>query len=187
MSYAAPHACRRVEGGAHETVCTTTRRYVGGGLRAPDTLARMVAVIRASVSDPRVWRVARRIAAKTNSRDQAVLARAVRAWCDARYRYVRDPRRVELLQSPQRMLTEIANTGYFAGDCDEASIMTAALCTAIGIPCELHAISFRAGKPLSHVFAIAYPDRGAPVELDIVRPRALPAPSGFPRTLRARV
>jgi transglutaminase-like putative cysteine protease len=187
MTYAAPHACRRVEGDTRETVCTTTRRYVGGVLRAPDTLARMVAVIRGSVSDPRVWRVARRIAAKTDSRDQGTLARAVRKWCDARYRYVRDPRRVELLQSPSRMLSEIARDGYFAGDCDEASILTSALCTAIGIRCELHAISFRAGQPLSHVFAVACPDRGAPVELDIVRPRSLPAPSGFPRTLRARV
>lgn len=144
-------------------------------------------MIRASTPQTVVWRTARMIAARENTRDQTTLARTIRKWCDDRFRYVRDPRNVELLQSPARMLEEIDTYGYFAGDCDEASILTATLCTAVGIRCELHAVSFRVGRPLSHVFAVAYPERGAPVDLDIVRPPEVPLPSRFPQTLRARV
>lgn len=188
MPFVAAKSCARVAGAARETVCTSGRKFVNGSLRADETMRAMVAMIRGSLSDPRVWRVARRIAADSNSRDQTTVARAVRAWCLKRFRYVRDPKRVELLQSPVRMLEEIERFGYFAGDCDEASIMTAALCCAVGIECELMAVAFRPGVPLSHVFAVALPDRGArPVELDIVRPPAVPMPASFPETLRARV
>lgn len=189
MPYASAGVCTTValEGAASERVCTHGAGEKLRALRAETTLARMVRIVRASVSNPQVWRVARRIVGSANSRNQRVQALAIRKWCLKHYRYVRDPKRVELLQQPAQLLREIARYGYFVGDCDEASLLTAALCTAVGIRCELHAVSFRANSPLSHVFAIAYPDGAAPVELDIVRPPEIKAPQTFPETLRARV
>ena len=187
MSYAPACGLVSFTGAPAEAVCTSATKYAGGTLRADITLQRMRHLVRSSLKNPQVWRVARRIAAETNSREQATLARAVRAWCDRRFRYVRDPQRVELLQSPARLLQEIAADGYFAGDCDEASILTAALCCAIGIRCEFHAVSFSYEKPLSHVFAVAYPERGKSQELDIVRPRGVEMPKTWPKLLRAAV
>lgn len=187
MSYAPTCGPVTFTGAPAEAVCTSARRYAAGTLRPEITLRAMSRLVRSEMKNPQVWRVARKIAAETNSRDQGTLARAIRKWCDARFRYVRDPQRVELLQSPSRLLTEIATDGYFAGDCDEASILTAALCCAVGIRCEFHAVSFRDDRPLSHVFAVAYPDRGPCQELDIVRPRGVKMPASFPRRLRAPV
>jgi transglutaminase-like putative cysteine protease len=59
-------------------------------------------------------------------------------------RYVKDPVPFELLQTPQKTLE------YGQGDCDDKSILLAALLQSIGHPARFVSVGFKGG-PLSHV------------------------------------
>lgn len=185
MNTAHSRACGMVSDGTRQyPVCTAARKFVRGKLTPDKTLRDMRELVRKARSDPRVYMLARDIAARTNSRDQKVLARALRRWASDRFRYVRDPISVELLSSPTQMIDQIMRAGYMAGDCDEASILTAALLNGAGIPCEFHAVSFSPERPLSHVFTVAKPDGARPIEMDIVRPPGAVPPQRWPKLLR---
>lgn len=135
---------------------------------APTTLSRMAANIRSALRDPAVVEVARGIIAKVTPRDCEGQARAIRAWVDARFRFVRDPLGVELLESPAFHLSRIKAYGFVQGDCDDAATITAALGMAVGIPAVLHAVAFfTPDAPFAHVFTVLHPSPGAPVEMDI--------------------
>lgn len=135
---------------------------------APETLARMASNIRASLKDPAVVEVARGIIANVPPRDCIAQARAVRAWTDKRFRFVRDPLGVELLETPAFLLSRIKQYGFVQGDCDDAATLTAALGMAVGLPASLHAVAFfDKAAPFAHVFTLLHPPGAAPVEQDI--------------------
>lgn len=135
---------------------------------APQTLARMADNIRASLSDPRIVETARAIIRSVPPRDCVAQARAIRAWVAARFRFVRDPLGVELLETPAFLLSRIERDGVVQGDCDDAATLTAALGMAVGIRATLHAVAFfTKSAPFAHVFTVLHPEPGAPVEMDI--------------------
>jgi transglutaminase-like putative cysteine protease len=135
---------------------------------APTTLGRMAANIRASLKDPAVVEVARGIIAGVAPRDCVGQARAIRAWVDRRFRFVRDPLGVELLETPAFHLSRIKQYGFVQGDCDDAATLTAALGMAVGLPATLHAVAFfERDAPFAHVFTLLHPPGAAPVEQDI--------------------
>lgn len=70
--------------------------------------------------------------------------RAVQVWAQQNIRYIRDPPDLELVQTPQKTLQ------WRAGDCDDQSVLTAALLQSIGHPVQFMAMGFRGG-PLEHV------------------------------------
>jgi transglutaminase-like putative cysteine protease len=74
--------------------------------------------------------------------------RLIQQWVQDHIRYVLDPidseGGVELVQTPQKTLE------YRAGDCDDQSVLIAALLSAIGHPARFIAVGFR-GEGLSHV------------------------------------
>lgn len=166
---------------------TTAERFPGGTLKADRTLRQMRAHVRAALKDPTVWETARAIVAAVPERDQTAQALAIRAWVLARYRYVNDPVAVELLETPGYLLAQIRDKGQAWGDCDAGASLTAALCAAVGIACELWAVGFARTGGFQHVFAVALPRRGPAVELDVSRPSAVNMPRRFARRLRLRI
>jgi len=70
--------------------------------------------------------------------------RAVQLWVQQNIRYIQDPPDVELVQTPQKTVQ------WKAGDCDDQSVLIAALLQSIGHPCQFMAMGF-SGGPLSHV------------------------------------
>lgn len=70
--------------------------------------------------------------------------RAIQQWVQQNIRYIRDPTSVELVQTPQKTLQ------WMAGDCDDQSVLTAALLDSIGHPAQFYAVGFRGG-PLEHI------------------------------------
>lgn len=135
---------------------------------APKTLERMAQNIRDSLRDPAVVEVARGIIARVAPRDCEGQARAIRAWTDKRFRFVRDPLGVELLETPSFHLARIKKYGFVQGDCDDAATITAALGMAVGIPATLHAVAFfKPDAPFAHVYTVLHPTPGQPVEQDI--------------------
>lgn len=135
---------------------------------APQTLARMAHNIRASLKDPAVVETARGIVARVEPRDCVAQARAIRAWTDKRFRFVRDPLGVELLETPAFHLARIRELGFVQGDCDDAATITAALGMAIGIPAMLHAVAFfDPGAPFAHVYTVLYPTNGTGATVEV--------------------
>lgn len=167
---------------------TQAREHYGRGkLHAQHTLDVMRKNIIEATAEPLCWETARDIAADVARSDQQAQALAVRQWVSAHYRYVNDPVKVELLETPGYLLSRIRARGYALGDCDAGASITAALCSALGIQVELWAVAFAPNAGFQHVFAVAFPKVGAPVELDVSRPTRAPMPHKFPRRLRLRV
>lgn len=65
-------------------------------------------------------------------------------------RYVNDPRHVEVVKDPQRMVEEIAHTGSTQADCDEIALLCGTLCLHLGREVEWVALGFEPDS-LSHV------------------------------------
>jgi hypothetical protein len=66
------------------------------------------------------------------------------------FRYTNDPRHVEWIKDPQRMVEEIVQQGTTACDCDELSLMMAVMLLQLGREVEFVALGFEPGQ-LTHV------------------------------------
>lgn len=66
------------------------------------------------------------------------------------FRYANDPRHVELVKTPRRMVEEIRERGNTVVDCDDIATMAATMLLLIGREVELVALGFAPGS-LSHV------------------------------------
>ena len=66
------------------------------------------------------------------------------------FRYINDPRHVELVKDPQRMVEEIMNFGTTAVDCDEQALMCATMAMQLGRRPQFVALGF-APNTLTHV------------------------------------
>lgn len=77
---------------------------------------------------------------------------AVRYWVADRCPYFRDPVHVEWIRDPVALLEAIKKNGTVRCDCDEVTVLLAALLLAAGAPCEFVTVSFVRGQPPSHVF-----------------------------------
>jgi hypothetical protein len=66
------------------------------------------------------------------------------------FRYMNDPRHVELVKDPERLVQEIASSGHATADCDEITAAEATCCLMLGREAELVALGFGEGE-LTHV------------------------------------
>lgn len=66
------------------------------------------------------------------------------------FRYVNDPRHVEFVKDPQRMVEEITQFGTTAVDCDEQALMCATMALQLGRRPQFVALGFSPGS-LTHV------------------------------------
>jgi hypothetical protein len=83
-------------------------------------------------------------------------------------RYTNDPRHVEVVKDPQRMVEEIAQFGCAVADCDEIVCLAATMCLQVGREVEFVAVGFGEGQ-LSHVgLRVREPKSNAWVWLDAV-------------------
>ena len=82
------------------------------------------------------------------------------------FSYTNDPRHVELVKTPERMVREIQEHGTMLGDCDDYSVMSSTMCLQVGRNVDLVALGF-APNTLSHVGARAEePKSGAWIWMD---------------------
>lgn len=110
------------------------------------------------------------IVGQLGSKDYLSEILALYYWVCAHTRYANDPRTVELVRSPQECLTRLKNVigqlrGIYAGksswkpslDCDDLTILLAALCMSLGREVRIVTVAFRnaffAGKrQYQHVY-----------------------------------
>lgn len=122
----------------------TNKRYpVGRGQSVvtaiPDTIAgiefqvaKMAEYVREYSGHPDVVKFARELVRNAKAQDLTDEAKKVYKFLLAHTRYVRDPSRRELIQTPELMVRDIKETGLTQGDCDELATLTATLLEAIG-------------------------------------------------------
>lgn len=128
---------------------------------ALETIAKLIAK---GCVDPMIVRAARKITSDCPARDDLceleAIYRAVKEG-DPRVpalakglRYVSDPRNVDWYQGAKRILEE-CKAGGCAGDCDEATILVASLCGAVGFKVGARAYGKPGTKNYQHVYPIA--------------------------------
>lgn len=128
---------------------TTAPVAAGASIRQPipDTLAginfevkRMKDYVDFYSGDPSVVTITRRLVDTCRPQDELCESRRIYEALLDSTRFVKDPTKKELIQTPQRMLAEIGERGITSGDCDELSTLLATMLSAIG-----HRPQFRFG------------------------------------------
>lgn len=143
------------------------------------TVKRMADAVRESLTDPTVRDTALAIIRGCPGRDYPCQVGALRRWLAARFRFRRDPHRLEWVVSPVRQLAYVRGQGFVEGDCDDAAVLAAALGEAVGFPARLAVLGFLGpAGPFGHVFTelgVSSPPAAAGwYELDVTRSLATP-------------
>lgn len=170
---------------------TSAQRFTidEGDAGVRQTVARMADLIRAGVATPAARRVATQIVANVVPTDYLAQIYAIRAYLTEHIQFLRDPSGVELLHTPDLLLSMIAENGAAYVDCDDAAILGGTLAGAIGMRVALVTVAFLDTKQpnryadMSHIWASVSPPSGMYddagnqlwIELDATRPfQALP-------------
>lgn len=122
------------------------------GVRA--TLKVMRDIVRKTRATLPVRITAQQLVQSCAEKDYLCEATTLHAFVRDQVRYIRDTRDVELIQMPEQTLQ------LRSGDCDDKSLLLAALAESIGFPSRFRAIGMDGG-PYSHVYSeIMIPGRG---------------------------
>lgn len=139
----------------------------------------MRGLVRAGVADPLTLETAQRIVRTCPPRNAKCEAQTLRSWLAAHFRFVADPISQETLRSPRRDLEQLARDGVISGDCDDATVIAAALAAAIGLrPYAVVTAFRRPGAPFRHVYAVVPVDGTLTewVDFDVTRPAGIEPP-----------
>jgi len=154
----------------------TLEQIPGGTAGTLTTLRRMHQLVREAVVDPGVRDVALAIVRPCPGRAYTCQLRALRAWLAGRFRFRRDPYRVEWAMAPAKQLATVRGQGFVEGDCDDAAILAAALGQAVGFPARFVVLGFLGARgPYGHVYTELQAPASPWVEFDVTRSR-LPTP-----------
>jgi transglutaminase-like putative cysteine protease len=128
------------------------------------TLKVMVRLARQFKKDPAIREVAAGLIRSLPQYDTMGEVKALHAFVRDGIRYTNDINRVETVQTPKATL-ELG-----IGDCDDKSLLLAALLESIGRPARFVAIGMN-GRPLSHVLTeVRHGPAGKWVPLETIRP-----------------
>ena len=108
-------------------------------------LKEMRRLVRQGKSNPIVFDLSRDIVKNIQSKKWGLEVAAVFRWVRDNIRYVKDPRNIETLHTPEKILE------FGQGDCDDQSILLATLLESIGHPARFVAVGFTPGT-FSHVY-----------------------------------
>lgn len=125
----------------------TTKSIPSGKPGIIETMKAMRAAVRASKTDYFIRQTAAQIVSQVTAKDWFGEASALYEWVRDNIRYTLDPVDVELLHAPAQVLSQRA------GDCDDFSILLAALLQSLGHPAAFKAVGFEPGE-LSHVYVL---------------------------------
>lgn len=90
---------------------------------------------------------------------------AITAWLRSHFSY--RPEANEVLRTVPWMWADFFQLGHIEGDCDDASIWSAAVFAALGYRVRLRAIRYSDPQEFQHVFAEVYRVRWVPSDLTV--------------------
>jgi len=95
---------------------------------------------------------------------------ALRGWLGQVLEFQADPYGSEAVRTVPEMLREAQHTGKVVGDCDDASVLSAALAMSVGLPARFVVLGWSGPDgPFGHVYTEARAPDGW-VEFDVTRP-----------------
>lgn len=137
-----------------ETITTAQLLAIpNGNAGTLETLKKMRLLIISEVSNYRIIQLARYLVEDLKQQDFLGEAKLIQEFVRDQIRYVKDPRNVELIQTPTKTL-EIGQ-----GDCDDKSILVSTLLECLGMPTRLAAVGFNNSDFCSHVLVEVYINR----------------------------
>lgn len=137
---------------------TTVRRVPSGDRQTHATLATMREVVAKSLYIPEVVETAVGIVRYVPGRDTVTQQRALRDWLAQRVSFLPDPAiNGDVLRTPDYALRQIKQYGIARLDCDDTSMLSAALAKAIGMQARFIVLGFPEYK---HVYAEALTTEG---------------------------
>lgn len=96
------------------------------------TAERLSDLVRRAVKDPAFIVSAQGMSLPAGTRDGRQVIAQVAQFVRSHWTFRRDPVGIELVKTPQRLLTEYRSAGIMVGDCDDASVLIASLLAALG-------------------------------------------------------
>jgi hypothetical protein len=157
---------------------------------AEETLRRMARVCAKAVRNVEIVRYANEIIEAARPRDYRAQIALIRLFLETYFRFVDNPRGVQLVRDPLSMILDIERRGFTQGACDDAAVLVATFGMANGLSAQFRAVAFAhrqiaAGEtppPFSHVIADLW--NGERWEdLDVTRPHEMTRPPVVVRTL----
>ncbi|HXT00353.1 MAG TPA: transglutaminase-like domain-containing protein [Elusimicrobiota bacterium] len=122
-----------------------------------ETVNAMVTAVKWSLQHYDLRARAELLIASCQERDELCEVRSIFKWVLAHFRYVRDPRFLEMFKSPEIVDQEISARGQFQGDCDDVSGYLAALLLSIGYPVKFVVINVVGqGDDFRHIYMKVY-------------------------------
>jgi transglutaminase-like putative cysteine protease len=130
------------------------------------TLQVMARLTNNAIAQSQFREAALQIIGTVSAANQAQAINGIREFVRSHIRLVADPG--ELLIVPEVMLFLIYTRGWTAGDCDDASMLTASLLGSVGFQVRFRAVGPREDGSYTHVFCEvlrpAYPPEWVPVD-----------------------
>jgi hypothetical protein len=84
-------------------------------------------------------------------------ARAIGTFVQKNVRYVKDIAGVETIHSPDMMIRQMSDVGYFSADCDDMALLIASMLLSIGIVPKYRAVRYRAPNgAYNHIYVVVY-------------------------------
>lgn len=137
---------------------------LGGDSQTRATLSTMRQVVHAALSDPHVVEATVNVVRGVSGRSAIHLAARIEDWARHHVVFLPDPlipNGGEFLRTPDLALQEIRWYGVARLDCDDAAMLTAAMCMAVGVPCQFRAVAYgNTREPFAHVYTQAFTQRG---------------------------
>jgi hypothetical protein len=141
---------------------------LSGDAGIEQTVQVMRQLVDEALADPDFVNQAVSIVSSAPAHDEIAEIKAIYSWVARNIRFVKDPVTKEKLYPPQQLLQ------IGAGDCDDISMLTAALLMAVGYPARLVTVAAQSDAPteFSHVYAEAEvpPGSGNWLPVDSARP-----------------
>lgn len=125
-----------------------------GVLGTNQTVDKMKKVILASLGDQLVRMTAERLITNVDPNDKEMEASVIYQFVRDRVHYVRDPRGLEYIQTPNYLLKAIEKNGKAFGDCDDKTVLGLALLKNIGYDVAIRVAGYREPKVYTHVYGL---------------------------------
>lgn len=121
------------------------------------------------IRSPAVRELAEEIIRDVPERKRGQEIKAIHKWCIRNKKFTRDPRNIELLESPRRLVHEYRKKGVIRADCESLSTLQAALLGSLGHRTRVVIID---ANPRTRSFSHAHTQvehQGRWIDLDITR------------------
>jgi len=115
----------------------------GGDQGIYETINRMIGLVHEAMRDRRVKHWAAKMVMGLRVADKAGQVEAIKSFVQSRFNFIADTAGVEELVSPILMLRDLEDRNYLIGDCDDLSMLLAALVRAVGIPARFQVSGFK--------------------------------------------